>query len=42
VSNEVVLFNEKFREAALSEHEKFHAHAASIGEEELLAENEGN
>jgi hypothetical protein len=40
VLNEVVNFNEKFKEAALLEHERFHAHANEITEEELLAENE--
>lgn len=39
VLNEVVFFNERFKEAALLEHERFQAHAAE-NEEEVLAENE--
>jgi hypothetical protein len=39
VLNEVVIFNERFKEAALLEHERLHAHAAE-NEEEVLAENE--
>lgn len=42
VLNEVVLFNEKFKEATLLEHERFTAHASSIPETELEKENEGN
>lgn len=42
VLNEVVLFNEKFKEATLIEHERFTAHAQSIPEQELEKEQEGN
>lgn len=37
-----MLFNEKFKEATLLEHERFTAHASSMTETELEKENEGN
>lgn len=40
--NEVILFNEKFKEATLIEHDRFTAHATAITEDELMKENEGN
>lgn len=42
VTTEVTAFNEKFREAALLEHEKFMAYAQSIPEADLEAEYADN
>lgn len=39
---EVTTFNEKFREVAQNEYEKFHQHAQSVPEDDLIRENEGN
>lgn len=39
---EVINFNEKFKEAAQHEYEKFHQHAQSVPEDDLIRENEGN
>ena len=42
VSTEVALFNEKFKDAALLEFERFYAHLTEVGEEEVEKEFESN
>lgn len=40
--NEVVAFNEKFRQDAIVEHERFFAYASTLSEDDLAKETEGN
>lgn len=42
VLNEVVAFNEKFRQDAIVEHERFFAYASQLNDDDLAKESEGN